>query len=383
MSVSKNIRILVATGLYPPDIGGPATYSRMLEEKLHQHGVDVVIISFGKVRHLPKVFRHLAFFGLLLNEVWRADIVYALDPISVGVPARLVAFLAHKPFIIRLGGDYAWEQGQQRFGVTQTLDQYTHEPKKLVWQVRLLAYIQTRVVKSAKYIILPSEYLKSIVQTWGVAEHTLRVLYSALFPLQVGDSKETIREQLAYTGTVLVSVARLVPWKGFEALIEAVSLLQKDIPDIMLVIIGDGPSHDSLVLKIKEHDLQEKVRLVGRLGKDALGAAIKGADIFVLNTAYEGLSHQLLEVMDIGVPIITTNIGGNGELITDGMSGILVAVGDTEGLSKAILHMALNENTRVRLTQNARLRTLEFSQEVVVEKLATFLYEEVLHKKIL
>lgn len=381
MEAQKNIKLLITTGLYPPDIGGPATYSKMLEETLHAHAIDLVVIPFGKVRHLPKVIRHFAFFFLLLKEVWHADIVYALDPMSVGVPARVVAFLARKQFIIRLGGDYAWEQGQQRFGVTQSLDEYTHTPQKNAWQVRLLASVQTRIVKSAQFVILPSEYLKSIVKTWGIDDEKIRVIYSALFPLEVVGSKEVIRQQLSYEGVVIVSVGRLVPWKGFDKLIEAIAILKNDIPDISLVIIGDGPEYNTLLAKIQECHVEGRVRLVGRLSKDALGAAIKGADVFVLNTAYEGLSHQLLEVMDIGVPIVTTNIGGNPELITDGISGTLVEVGDTEELAKAIMHLVANEQTRVRLSQNARLRTQDFTQEAVVEKFATFLHTEVVRQK--
>lgn len=381
MERQKNIKLLVATGLYPPDIGGPATYSKMLEEKLEAHNVKTSIVQFGSVRHLPKGVRHVVFFFLLLKKMRGVDVVYALDPISVGVPARLVAFLMRKKFIVRLGGDYAWEQGQQRFDLVENLDQYTRNPKDAAWQVRLLAYIQKRIVKSATFVVLPSEYLKSIVVTWGILPSKIQVIYSALFPLQVEGSKSAIRQQLAYEGTVLVSAGRLVPWKGFGELIEVVASLVPLIPDISLVIVGDGPLHTELVDTVKVHNLEDRVRLVGRLSKEALGAAIKGADIFVLNTAYEGLSHQLLEVMDLSIPIITTNIGGNPELITDGMGGMLVPVGDKEELAKVITHLVANEQSRIRLAQNARLRTQDFTQEAVVEKLATFLHTEVVIEK--
>ena len=129
-SSKKNVTLLIATGLYPPDIGGPATYARMLEEKLPKHNVDVDVLAFGMVRHLPKVIRHFAFAFLLFKKAKHADIVYALDPISVGLPAWVVSFLRRKPFIIRLGGDYAWEQGQQRFGLKEYLDEYTANRKK-------------------------------------------------------------------------------------------------------------------------------------------------------------------------------------------------------------------------------------------------------------
>jgi glycosyltransferase involved in cell wall biosynthesis len=378
MEKIANIKVLIATGLYSPEIGGPATYTKMLEEKLCDHGVDLTILPFGTVRHFPKVVRHAVFMWKVWQLSRSNDVIYALDSISVGVPAWLVSVVTGKPFLVRLGGDYAWEQGQQRFGLEMTLDEYTRSPKKAAFFVRALAFIQSFIVKRAKIVIAPSEYLKSIITTWGVDPLKIRVIYSALFPLEVNVPKAVIREQLEYKGTVITTVGRLVPWKGFRELIDVVAGLREEMPGISLVIIGDGPLHAELQNKITQLKLQNHVRLVGRLGKDALGAAIKGSDLFVLNTAYEGLSHQLLEVMDLGVPIITTNIGGNPELITDGISGVLVEVGDSEGLSSAIKQVVANESTQVRLTQNARLRIQDFSQDAVVAKLAELLHSEMM-----
>ena len=112
----KPKKILIATGLYPPDIGGPATYVCMLEKELPAHGIECVTVPFTHVRHLPKIVRHVVYFWKLVKEARAMDAVYAQDPVSVGVPALLVSFIFRKPFLIRLGGDYAWEQGQQRFG---------------------------------------------------------------------------------------------------------------------------------------------------------------------------------------------------------------------------------------------------------------------------
>lgn len=364
MGAERNIKLLIATGLYPPDIGGPATYARMLEEKLPAHNVTVDILAFGTVRHLPKMVRHIAFAFALYKKAKNADIVYALDPISVGLPAWFVSMCRRKPFIIRLGGDYAWEQGQQRFGLQEYLDEYTANRKKSPLPVKILAFLQGFVVRRALKVVAPSEYLKSIIATWGVEDAKLVVIYSALFPLEVSSSKETLREQLSYAGTTIVSSGRLVPWKGFVALIE----VMQELPDATLVLIGDGPEHDILQAKVEALGLAERVRLVGRLSKEALGASIKAADVFVLNTAYEGLSHQLLEVMDLGVPIVTTHVGGNPELIKDGFSGLLVPFDDKEGMKKAIERIVHNEDFRIRLVQNARIRTKDFSQDRVVEQ---------------
>lgn len=378
MAEINRIKLLIATGLYPPDIGGPATYSRMLEEKLHLHGVDVVILPFGEVRHLPKIFRHLAFAWNILKKAGDADVIYALDSISVGVPALLVSSFLRKPFIIRLGGDYAWEQGQQRFGLVHNLDEYTAYKKQAPLRVRFLAGIQSFVVRHAYRVIAPSEYLKSIISTWGVDPAKIRVIYSALFPLSVEGSRAEIRQQLSYNGTVITTVGRLVPWKGFVELVDTVAELRKEMPELSLIIIGDGPLHDELQKKILELNLQSSVRLIGKLGKEALGPALKGSDLFVLNTSYEGLSHQLLEVMDLGVPIITTNVGGNPELVVDGVSGLMVPPKNNEELGSAIKRMLANENLQTRMVQNAKVRIGAFSQDAVVERLAELLYAEVL-----
>ena len=242
MKDTTNIRVLIATGLYPPEIGGPATYTRMLEEKLPGLGCTVEVIAFSSVRHLPKIVRHATFFWSVLRAGREADVLYALDPVSVGVPTYLVSVLLGKKFIIRLGGDYAWEQGQQRFGLTQTLDEYTHVRKEAPLQVRLLAAIQSFVVKRARLVIAPSEYLKNIIVTWGVEPSYVHVVYSALSPLAIPESKTALRESLGYEGAVITSAGRLVPWKGFAELMDAFSFLLRERPQTTLLIIG-GAAH--------------------------------------------------------------------------------------------------------------------------------------------
>jgi len=97
-------------------------------------------------------------------------------------------------------------------------------------------------------------------------------------------------------------------------------------------------------------------------------AAIKGADLFVLNSAYEGFSHQLLEVMSLGVPIVTTDIGGNPELIENEKDGLLVPYDDYDALFKAVKRMLTNETLRNEVTEMAQKRVATFSlQRMIAE----------------
>lgn len=363
------MNILLATGLYPPEIGGPATYALLIEEELPKRGFSVNVVPFGWVRHYPKIVRHIVYAYKLHRESKQADVIYALDPVSVGLPAAIVAKLTRKKFLIRLGGDYAWEQGRVRFGVTETLDEYITGRIKRPLQVRILAALQSWVTKQATKAVAPSEYLKRIITAWGVKEERVAVIYSALYPIVVDGTRDEIRNQLSYTYPTIVTAGRLVPWKGFPAVIQMVAKLKEQYPDVTLVIAGDGEEKARLESEVEKCGLKDNVRLVGRVSKEALGASIKAADVFVLNTAYEGLSHQLIEVMDLGTPIVTTDAGGNPELITNTVSGFLVSFDDVSALIDATKRLLEYPETRERIVQTARARAKDFSEEHMLDNL--------------
>jgi glycosyltransferase involved in cell wall biosynthesis len=185
----------------------------------------------------------------------------------------------------------------------------------------------------------------------------------------VTTSREVLRNELSYTQPTIVSAARLVPWKGFGVLIEVVARLKEKYPNISLVIVGDGEELGRLQDQVAKLRLTDCVRFMGNLSKEALGASIKAADVFVLNTAYEGLSHQLIEVMDIGTPIVTTRAGGNSELITNGLNGYLVEFNNIDELSEAIVRILSHPESRERIVQSARIRSKQFNKEAVVHEI--------------
>ncbi len=152
------------TPLYPPEIGGPATYAQLLMHELPKRGVAVTMVKFSDFRHLPSGIRHAAIFWKLLWQSWRCDVIFAQDVFSVGFPAALVAKITGKPFVVRVPGDYAWEQGTQKFGVTESIDEF--QTKKYSWRVEMLRKVQKFVVRSADEIIAPSAYFANLVSKW-------------------------------------------------------------------------------------------------------------------------------------------------------------------------------------------------------------------------
>lgn len=366
------MKLLIATGLYPPDMGGPATYSVFLEKHLPQYGVDFVVVPFGTVRKYPKLIRHVVYTLVLLRRGWGTDIIYALDTMSVGVPAMIASLILRKPLYLRVPGDYAWEQGQQRFGITETLDEYLVS-KKRPFRVRLLAWIQYRVAKCATRIIAPSEYIKRVVTMWGIDPNKITRIYSALKVIDIPESRETLRAQFGYDRFVVVTAARLVPWKGVRALIDVIATLHREGLSVSLEVIGDGTSRKELEKHVAEMGVESQVHFLGTLSREVLGKHIKASDAFVLNTSYEGLSHQLLEVMHIGTPIITTPIGGNTELITDGKEGLLVPFNDSDALVQALKELMHNETLRTMLSREAQKKVALFHEDRVVTEFVALL----------
>src|ERR1043166_7495967 len=110
------MRFLIATGIYPPEIGGPAYYAKNLSEALQAKGHTVDIGTFGTLKKFPTGIRHLLLFLKIIPEVSQADVVIALDTFSAAIPAYFAARLFRKPVIVRTGGDFLWEQYIERTG---------------------------------------------------------------------------------------------------------------------------------------------------------------------------------------------------------------------------------------------------------------------------
>ncbi|MDO8523145.1 MAG: glycosyltransferase family 4 protein [bacterium] len=388
------MKILIATGIYPPDIGGPATYSKLLKEELPGQGIEVEVVTFGKLKKYPWILRQPVYFIKVFLAARNADIIYAQDVLNSGISALIAGKLWKKKFLLKIVGDYAWEQGVQRFGVKEVLDEFLD--KKYGFRVELFRKLERLVAHHAEKIIVPSEYLKKVVMKWGIESKKIIVIYNAFE--QPRDNELFRFPRPAHQ--LIVSAGRLVPWKGFDALIEIMPELVKKIPDLKLVIIGDGPERTKLEKMISDvalpkaqvlQDLaqgdgpsrairhQTNMRVLAKSGAEAIEFTgnlprqkvleyLGVADVFVLNTSYEGLSHQILEAMALGVPVVTTNVGGNPELIKNEESGFLVGFNDKNALKSTILEILDNPAIAQKLAQNAKKKAEEFSKERMINE---------------
>ncbi len=365
--LKNDFRILIATGIYPPDIGGPATYSKLLIEQLPKQGIQTEVLSFGSVRHLPKGISHLIYFLKLLKSSYGKDLIFAQDPVSVGFPAMLAAKIRRKKFVLKIVGDYAWEQFQVNQKKFTSLEDFQQEKFDFITELR--RKIQKLVAKSADKIIVPSNYLKKIIQLWGIDSFKIKVIYNAVSFLKKAEvSQAEAKRKIGIQGKIILSIGRLVAWKGFDTLIKLMPDLLKQNQDLKLIILGQGPEKKKLNKLIQKLRLKDKVFLTGQINHQEIPIYFKAADLFVLNTGYEGLSHLLIEAMQLKIPIVTTRIGGNPELIQNGKNGILVDYNNQAQLRKAILGLLANSELQKKYIQNSLNELQKFSLENMIEK---------------
>lgn len=363
------MRLLIATPLYPPEAGGPASYSYALVQGLPSRGIEVVLVPFSSVAHLPKGVKHVVYAYHLARAGFSCNAILALDPVSVGLPAWVASFLLRKPFFIKIVGDYAWEQGRQRHRMWLPLDEFV-QTTQVPFPTYVLRLVQTFVAKRAKQIIVPSEYLQSVLETWGVSATRITVIHNAVSIKTPGALPS---EVAATSAPRIVTAGRLVPWKGINGLITAMVTVRETLPNATLIIVGDGPERKGLEKYARARLPEHAVLFTGVQEAEVALATYAHADVFVLNSTYEGLSHVLIEAMSLGRTIVATKAGGNTELIEEGKTGRLVSVGDSEKLAELIIDACQHTKKAHALGEAAKERSKDFSQEKMLDATAEFL----------
>lgn len=154
----------------------------------------------------------------------------------------------------------------------------------------------------------------------------------------------------------LVSVGRLVPAKGLDDLFAAVAILRDAGTDVALTVIGDGPHRDALRLRSARSGLDGVVELVGSRTPDEVAASLARAHLLVSPSWSEGINNGVLEAMASGVPVVSTEVGGMGEVITDGVDGWLVGAGRPDQLADAIRRALADPNRLAGVVASARAR---------------------------
>ena len=200
-------------------------------------------------------------------------------------------------------------------------------------------------LQRATHLIAVSQSLRRVALRLGAAEDKVRVVGNGVdlkkfSPLGRSDARRTLG--LPETGPVLVTVGGLVERKGFHRVIELLPALRARFPGLVYLVVGgpspEGDMGDELKRQVAALGLGDGVRFLGPLPPDRLREPLSAADVFVLSTRNEGWANVLLEAMACGLPVVTTDVGGNAEVVCRPELGTVVPFGDPDRLRAALEH---------------------------------------------
>ncbi len=376
------MHILIAAEIFPPDIGGPATYSETIGRELVAKNWQVQLICYSDAQQddsqypfpVTRIVRsrftplhYYRYYKALLRLAKECDVIYAMGPISSGNPAIRVAKKLQKKVVVKVVGDYAWERARNTGVTTLSIDEF--QKQKFPGKIGLLQATEKHVCQTADRVIVPSNYLKKIVMGWGVSENKISVVYNSV-NLDMFKNAALLPTAKEFC---IISVGRLVPWKGFETLIDVVNNLRKKNILVRLDICGSGPQQKNLEEKISHLGLESSVCIM-QLSHAEVAQKLMQANAFVLNTGYEGLSHTILEAMAAEVPVITTDIGGNPELVKDNVTGLLVEYNDMDSLEEAIEMIYRDQSFGQHMATMAKNSVIpQFTRHAMIEKTVSVL----------
>lgn len=328
------MKILLATGIYPPAIGGPATYVRHLAEELTKRGEEVVVVTFmrtqdSKIRNQEnegwKVITVSSAGGPLIR--WRkfaqalkqhgsdADIVYCFSSISAGVPLRLARLKKPKK-ILRLGGDFPWERYTD-MGGRKTLQQF------LVSALRFRS-VMGRILHGFDHVVFSTRFQQALYErvyrrlpSHGVIENALPA--------------RTLVHHVRHEPLKILYLGRFVKFKNLENLVRAVA----NVPLATLTLVGSGPVGPTLSALSRTLQLQGRVAVHPPVHGDAVAQTFAEHDILVIPSITEISPNVALEARACGLPVLLTSEHGLSEQLRQGM--VVRPLRTVDEITKAIL----------------------------------------------
>lgn len=281
------MKILIATGIYPPEIGGPAEYAKNLAETWRTAGHRVDVRVFSRFNFLPTGLRHLAYLLSILPAASRADRILALDTYSSAVPAVLTAKLFGKKIIVRTGGDFLWESYIERTGDLVLLkDFYLNCLEKLSGKEKLIFKLTRWVLSHVEGIVWSTEWQKEIFMRPYGLENQKHFIIENYYGPKLVSQEPAVKNFVAAT--------RKLKWKNIELVEEIFS--KPEVRDTGAILDTGTVPHEEFLDKLAA-SYAVIIASLGDISPNTILDAIRLDKPFIL-TRENGLMPR---IKDIGI----------------------------------------------------------------------------------
>ena len=349
--------ILITVGIFPPDIGGPASFVPKIEKYLINKGHNVKIICLSDKEHLtykddidvirinrslPIIFRWLKTIVKIYNNSKKSDLIFVN---GLGTETTIANLFIRKKVIRKIVGDPVWERVYNKNLVDESFDDFQENNHGLF--ISLQKMIRNWSINKSNLIITPSQHLKNFIDKIGFDKN--------IFVINNGVNIEQHNKVVLENNIIqLLVVSRLVSQKNIDSIIKAVKVMENE--NIILNIVGDGSEINNLKLLVKKYKLDKKINFIGKIENTKLNEYLNNADIFIQASNYEGLPHSILEAMNFEIPILSTDVGGCSVLLNKGERGYIIPMPVSEvEISEGIRKIINNKNeakSKARLAKN-------------------------------
>ena len=367
------MRVLVVSGIWPPDVGGPASHAPEVAEFLRERGHQVEVVTTADAsppvrpypvhaisRSLPKGPIHVRTMLEVARRAAGAPVVY-----TTGMFGRSAAgaTLARRPYVVKLTADPAFERARRRSIVDGTIDEF--QRARGAMSVRVLRLARDVELRRAAHVFTPSAYLRELTVSWGVRADRVTVLPNPAPPVPPLPPREELRAGFAMDGPTLAFAGRLTAQKSLEVALDALA----GLPGVALVLAGEGGERESLERHAAAIGLGERVRFLGALPRERVLELFRAADAAVLSSSWENFPHGVVEALAVGTPVISTAAGGVAEVVRDGENGLLTPVGDAAAFEAAIRRFLDDAPLRDRLRAAAAASVSEYARDRIFGRL--------------
>jgi glycosyltransferase involved in cell wall biosynthesis len=367
------VRVVIVSGIWPPDVGGPASHAPALADALLAEGHDVEVVTTAGAQPDPRPYpvrwvsrarsaplRHLAVVREVARAARRADRVYATTMVR---RAALGAALARRPLVVKLVADEAYERERRSGRYTGTLEEF--QGQRAAFRVRALRETRTAALRRARQVIVPSAYLREVALGWGLEPSRVTVVPNPAPELASLPPRAVARTALGIRGFALGTAGRLTSQKALGDALEALTR----VPDVELLVLGDGPERGALERHASRLGISSRVRFLGAGTREDVVTLFRAVDAALLTSAWENLPHTLLEALAAGTPVIATAVGGIPEVVVDGENGLLVPAGSVEAISGAIERLVRDDGLRQALAAAAGPSVEELSEPRILRRI--------------
>jgi glycosyltransferase involved in cell wall biosynthesis len=371
------VKVLIVSGIWPPDVGGPASHAPDVARFLAGRGHEVEVVTTADAapapeefpvrwvsRSLPVGVRHLRGAALVRSRARRADVVY-----TTGMFGRSSAgaIAARRPYVVKLTADPAFERSRRRGIVSGDVDEFQQGGGGPVGVA--LRRARNFELRRAAYVYCPSAYLRRLVIGWGIAAEQVSVLPNPVPVLHDLPERDELRRSFGLNGATLAFAGRLTAQKSLTRALDAVAAAE----GVHLVIAGDGPDREALERHAAATGIAARVSFLGAQPRRRIVELFRAADASILSSSWENFPHTVVEALAVGTPVLAMEAGGVGEVVRDGENGLLVPAGDGDALAGAVRRYFTDAPLRERLRAAAASSVAAYAPERVFGELESTL----------